>query len=207
MAERQPITWTDAREGVAHLHLLADTARDRAREAVLSPEPGRPADVIYVQAFADLLSEVGFIHGHAERLLERLAEATPPKRSLEAVLVEIEAEGHLDIDLQRYHWTSGDTTWRCETSIGRDEPEYPKEGTAEERAAWRERAERGYGRGQTPLEAAEQRLAEIRELHAKNNVPADDPGAAARPEQPEAAEPESSSSPPDVSALDDEEPF
>lgn len=157
------ITWQEIREQVARLHEALDSSHGRAREAVLNPADSVPDGTEYRAAFAQLLWDMDVLQGMAERLLEQLAESTPPARPLEAVLAEIVALGHqyvtVDISGQRARCTS----YRTHDGMPAAPSAHDYDPASWER--WDAEVERGAVSAEDPTAAAEARLDQIRELH------------------------------------------
>lgn len=143
----------------AAIAALIDAKLD-ADDAVLSFEISGAA------AYARLRRQVS----HTVADLTELAERVPPEapaRPLEAVLADIEAEGHDDIALEHdpAHYEG---RWRLQTH--HSAPRYLSKGSVEEHRRWVEEVEDGAVFGDSPVDAAEERLAEIRELHEQKRI-------------------------------------
>jgi len=156
------MTWAQVREALVQLYQHLTVGRNRAREAVLWPE-GKHPSVVYSDAFAELYAYTNACQAVAEDLVEGFVRTVLPVRPLELVLAELVAEGHTDIDLQRYVWSE---QWRCRTRTAA--MEWPGADSGREVvAAWRETVEDGEAQGGTPAAAAEARLAQVREQRAE----------------------------------------
>jgi hypothetical protein len=158
----QLTTWDELRRDVAAMYEAAEGAYDGAADNLMH-------GATHAEVFPDLADDMAALRDRLDKLVSLLTATSPPPmpaRSLEAVLADIEAEGHLDIDLRRYSWADGETTWRCDTKTGTLSPPFPSKGSDEERKQWRRLTETGEAYGTTATAAAEARLADIRALRA-----------------------------------------
>jgi hypothetical protein len=160
-----PVTSIDWTEVALQLHSLVDTlaaAHATSGQKLLEPDAQVSAEGCYMAAFRLLYGDVERTITDLQQLSDRVDRAVPPVPSLETALEEIEAEGHVDISLDRYQHPRG-IYWRVRTRT--DSVPWPgPEASREERAAWRQKVEDGDAEGPTALAAAEARLTDIREL-------------------------------------------
>jgi hypothetical protein len=161
-----PLVWDEGEEGYRHAdcsweradRVLPEVVRrlkaelSAAEALIMNPEPTDPPHAGYLRA----LSRLRHITDLAAHRLFRLVPK-PGARPLEGVLEEIVAEGHVDVDIQRYHH-DGRVYWRCRSD--RDVIPYDRKDVSyEERIAANHAAD---ARGDTAVEAAENRLRDIR---------------------------------------------
>lgn len=162
----EPITWPALREAIASIHGDITGARDSARDAILNPDDSIPAGTEYRLAFADLFARVDFLQAGIERVLEIVAEAQPPARPLEAVLADIEAEGH-EYTIDSNYGGGGKVRFTSKLREPRwdNAGDWDKEKWARHRA-WEQEVEAGdTWLAGSLVEVAEARLAQIRALH------------------------------------------
>lgn len=164
--------WERAFVRARHADDTLAAALSRAIDALTSTDIALDPASRYVAAFSGLhaevryiLKEIGALRAESgEMVVKAIAARTP--RTLEAVLADIEAEGHGDWDLGRFG--SLDVAWYCRSSLPGHDPGL--NASKEDWAAWRVRAECGEAGGTSAIEAAEARLAQIRELHAEKTA-------------------------------------
>lgn len=156
----QPITWDDLEGGYEALI----TARGEV-DRILLRDAGLSERQAFRLAFVRLATAVDAAMNSLTTVFNaKVAEVEieAPARPLEAVLADIEAEGHNDITLRR---SPALADWEVRSDT--DALPYPGSDSSHEvLQAWRAEIEAGEARGDTPSAAAEARLAQIRELHA-----------------------------------------
>lgn len=169
-----PITWNEMRESLVALHERLTAARNRASGDVVMPNRGQNAMSIYSDAFSGLYMQVRDNLNVLEKLLRRIDASVPemPVRPLDAVLADIEAEGH-EFEIKTNYGGSGKVRIASRLRDARfdNHGEWNDEKQARY-AAWQAEAEEGdvWMEGDLVV-VAEKRLADIRKLHAEKLDP------------------------------------
>jgi hypothetical protein len=178
VSEQTPITWAGIVSAIEYPRGELTAGLRRSSNLLLRPDDHATemtAERTYMEAYGRLYLRAEAAVGQLNDLRERLY-ADRPGRPLEAVLAEIEALGHAAWSFTTY---GAHPIYYCASH--RPGVDYR---ASDEHAGWKIELEHGEAQGATPVEAAEKRLSEIRELHEQKRAALLEQTAALLPDPP-----------------------